>query len=188
MAGSTLKITFSLDEDDLAYYRRLFRQARHGAEGIGADRISRGARKLVESVRRAKKTPSFVKEAADELEALIEMVEDEEWALPRSVASQVLAALAYFANPKDLVPDHLPGLGFLDDAIMIRIMSEQFKHELWAYKRFCAFRNGMEQRPWTGVARERRAPRLAEKRRELRAKIAERKAREAARSRRRLVW
>ncbi len=188
MAGSALKITFTLDEDDIAYYRQLFRRARKGAAGVEAARISRAARKLVESVREAKKTPSFVKEAADELEALIEMVQDEEWALPRSVASEVLAALAYFANPKDLIPDHLPGLGFLDDAIMIRIMSEQFKHELWAYKRFCAFRAGMEQRPWTGVAKDRRARRLAEKRRELRAKIAERKAREAARVRRRLVW
>ena len=101
---------------------------------------------------------------------------------PEQRQSAVLAALAYFANPQDLIPDEVPGLGFLDDAIMIKLVDEEFEHELWAYRKFCKLVAGAEQRPWTEVAQERRARRIAEFREQVRADISKRK------SRRRLLW
>ena len=144
------------------------------------------AKRLIKKVRGATRTPKFVEEAIVALEDLIEMVEDNDYALPRSVAGEATAALAYFANPEDVIPDHVPALGFLDDAIMIKILEDEFKHELWAYRKFRTFRSGAEQRPWTRVAQDRLPKRLSDFRRQLRGKVAEKKAADS--SKRKSVW
>ena len=109
-------------------------------------------------------------DAIDVLADLVDLIQDDEYAAPQKVRSEVLAALAYFSNPEDLIPDHIPGLGFLDDAIMVKFIGEEFKHELAGYRKFRKFRRGAEQRPWTRVAQERLPRQLAEHRKKIRAR------------------
>ena len=61
------------------------------------------------------------------------MVEDEDWNLPPEDVTRVINALAYFANAKDLIPDDVPGLGFLDDAVMVDLVMRELAHEVKAY-------------------------------------------------------
>ena len=171
LANTTFKVNFTLDEQDVAYFRRLFKQARSAAKRKSPDEVIAGARELVVSVSRDRKAPRFVQEAVLALEDLADMIEDTAYRAPKVVVSQILGALAYFAEPEDLIPDHVPVLGFLDDAIMIKFVEREFKHELAAYRRFKRFREGAEQRPWTAVAKERLPQRLEEKRKALRAEV-----------------
>src|SRR5690606_9152285 len=46
----------------------------------------------------------------------------------------------YFADPKDVIPDHVQVLGYLDDAIMIELCVRELRHELEAYDDFCEYR------------------------------------------------
>jgi len=64
----------------------------------------------------------------------------------------VLNALAYFTEPEDLIPDHIPGVGFLDDAIMVELLVRELKHEIEAYIDFCDFR--AKQQPKPGIKRK----------------------------------
>ena len=185
MATKTIKISFSLDESDVSHFRKLLREARQHATPDRRDEILDGVRRLIREVRSQKKVPSFVSEAIDTLVDLIAMLEDADYALPKPIAARALTALAYFANPSDLIPDHIPGLGFLDDAIMIKVVEEEFKNELWGYRKFRRFRDGAEQRPWTPVARQRLPDRLVAFRKELRAKI---DAKNAAMGSRSVAW
>ncbi len=171
MAQRAFKVSFTLDEADASYFRSLFRKAKKSASDQAPEEVVASARSLVESVRRSKKTPNFVLEAIATLEDLIQVIEDKDWAAPKRILNQVVAALAYFSNPEDLIPDHIPVLGFLDDAIMIKFVEEEFKHELWAYRKFRRFREGAEQRPWTGVARQRLPGRLQAQRAKLREQV-----------------
>jgi len=171
MASTSFKVSFTLDEEDVAYFRGLFRKARSGARNTPPDQILASARRLVESVRSAKKTPKFVVAAVESIEDLVALIEDEDYRAPKPIVDQVLGALAYFAEPEDLIPDHVPVLGFLDDAIMIKFVDKEFKHELAAYRKFKRFRKGAEQRPWTGIARARLPKRLEEERRKLREEV-----------------
>lgn len=86
-------------------------------------------------------TPGFIVERIARLRLLINMLTDPEWRLPHDDASRVLNALAYFIEPEDLIPDHIPGVGLLDDAIMIELVTRELRHEIEAYQDFCTFRN-----------------------------------------------
>jgi uncharacterized membrane protein YkvA (DUF1232 family) len=171
MSGKSFKVSFTLDEADVSYFRSLYRKARRSAAELDEQQVVKDARSLVERVNMSKKTPNFVKEAIQTLEDLTEIIQDADWAAPKSVREQVVAGLAYFSNPDDLIPDHIPALGFLDDAIMVKFVEDEFKHELDAFRKFRRFRDGAEQRPWSSIARERLPRRLEAERRKLRAEI-----------------
>lgn len=48
----------------------------------------------------------------------------------------IAAALAYFVNPFDAIPDFLLGLGLIDDVAVIGYVIKQVQHELEAFKRW----------------------------------------------------
>ncbi|MEM7284175.1 MAG: YkvA family protein, partial [Pseudomonadota bacterium] len=76
--------------------------------------------------------------------SMLKMLKDEAWALPQTERNRVLNALVYFADPDDLIPDEIPGIGLLDDAIMIELVFRQLSHELEAYDDFCSFRDALD--------------------------------------------
>ena len=178
--ASKFKVTFTLDEADANYFRRLYRKAKQGAADQDRDKIIREARAIVKEVRASKKTPSFVTEAISVLADLTDLIQDEEYSAPKPIRTQVLAAIAYFSNPEDLIPDHIPGLGFLDDAIMIKFIEDEFQHELWGYRKFRKLRDSSEQRPWSRPARERLTERLERDRIRIRKDTNERAVKHAA--------
>jgi uncharacterized membrane protein YkvA (DUF1232 family) len=175
------KVAFELDEQDAAYFRDLYRQAKQNAAKLDPEAILKDARKLVESVRQSAHAPRFVLDAIQTLEDMTQIILDESYKAPQAVKNQVLAGLAYFANPEDLIPDHVPALGFLDDAIMVKFVEEEFKHELWGYRKFRGLGAPEEQRPWTKIGGDRLRRRLEEHRKQIRAAIAERRTADEAR-------
>jgi uncharacterized membrane protein YkvA (DUF1232 family) len=175
MPSTSFKVSFTLDDQDVAYFRSLFRKAKAAARDASREHILTGARELVANVRRAKKTPKFVISAVEAIEDLVAIIEDTDYKAPKGVVEQVLGALAYFTEAEDLIPDSVPVLGFLDDAIMIKFIEREFRHELAAYRKFKRFRGGAEQRPWTNIARERLPVRLEAQRRKLREQIERRR-------------
>ncbi len=176
---SSFKVTFQLDESDADYFRSLYRKAKKNAAEQDAGAIIQAARDVVKRVRASKKTPQFVIDAIGVLADLTDLIRDEAYAAPQRVRTEVLAALAYFTNPEDLIPDEVPGLGFLDDALMVKFIEEEFKHELWGFRRFRDRRDAAEQRPWASPGSQRLRQRLDADRQRIRAEIEERKAKEA---------
>ena len=176
---SKFKVSFTLDESDASYLRNLYRKAKRGAKDLDPDTIVRDARAIVKQVNESKKTPPFVTEAIAVLADLTDLIRDEKYDAPKRVRDEVLAGIAYFSNPDDLIPDDVPGLGFLDDAIMIKFIEGEFKHELWGYRKFCKRRDSSEQRPHTSEAQKRLKIHLDADRKQIRAEIAKRVAKES---------
>jgi uncharacterized membrane protein YkvA (DUF1232 family) len=134
-----LRISIDLDEDDLKHFRLIMREARNTALRLQPEDIVATAELHLQRVNR-EKTPHFVRDRLHKLEVMIRMLTDHEWRLPQKDTTRVLNALAYFAEPEDLIPDHIPGIGYLDDAIMIELVVRELKHEIDAYDDFCEFR------------------------------------------------
>ena len=140
-----MRVSFDLDEEDLKHFKLIMQEARQAAKQFEAEEIVEATQKLLEEVRGAR-VPHFIRERLEKLETMTNLVTDDEWRLPKEEIGRVLNALAYFTEPEDLIPDHIPGLGFLDDAIMVELVVRELKHEIDAYTDFCNFREEEEQR------------------------------------------
>ncbi len=62
--------------------------------------------------------------------------------LPWESLISIIVAVAYFASPLDLIPDFLPGIGYLDDAMIVRAVYRSVRAEL---DRFMEWESGVEQ-------------------------------------------
>lgn len=181
--SAKFKVSFTLDASDVQRFRSFYQEAKERTRTADPERILTEARATVKKVRSLENTPRFVTDAITVLADLADLIQDDDYGAPKKVKDKVLAAIAYFSDPEDLIPDNIPGLGFLDDAIMVKFIEEELKHELWGYRKFRKMRDASEQRPWAAVARERLKQRLAADRKKIRGEIAEREAKEALKKR-----
>lgn len=161
-----LQISFELSDRDLAHFTQALQTARAAAAGKSADEIIAAASKLLKGAEQVQ-VPDFIAERLDRLDALIAMLRDDGWHLPEEDKQRVLSALVYFADPKDVIPDNIPVLGYFDDAIAIEMCVKDLKHELDAYDEFCEFRQGEAERRGLDPAKVGRADWLEARRDEL---------------------
>ncbi len=141
----SLRVTLDFTEKDLDHFRNLARQAVASSEKVSRDQIIAGARELLKQVDETVKA-DYIRDRLGQLQVLIDMLEDEGWGMQDVGQKRVLAALAYFNNPEDLIPDHIPGLGFLDDAIMVELLCRELKPEIDAYRDFVQYRAAAAKR------------------------------------------
>jgi uncharacterized membrane protein YkvA (DUF1232 family) len=140
-----LTISFDLQEQDLDYFRQLMQKTERVVSHHSSEEILNAAKALAGEVQN--QVPEFVAVRLKQLETLVAMVEDTDWDLTEEEKLDVLSALAYFTKPEDLIADHLPVLGFLDDAIMIELVVQSLADDFEAYSEFCTFRtNEIERR------------------------------------------
>ena len=134
-----ISVSVELTEEEIKHFRLIMQEARKALASIPADDIIEASEQLLESSL-ARKSSAFVKSRLVRLRVLIDMLQDKEWDLPNDDAKRVLNALAYFAEPEDLIPDHIPGIGMLDDAIMVELVCQELATEINAYEEFNEFR------------------------------------------------
>ena len=103
------RVTFDLDDKDLRYFRANMKQAQSAVAKLSDDQVISSAETMVQEIKKAK-VPMFVAVRVAKLNALIDMVKDEDWGLGDKERQNVLSALAYFADPQDMIPDSIPCL------------------------------------------------------------------------------
>jgi uncharacterized membrane protein YkvA (DUF1232 family) len=170
----SLKIAVELSEADLDYFRSAMHAARERLRDRDEPAILAAARRLSEETSK-RPLPEFVRARLATLESMIRMLGDADWRIDGAHRARVLDALAYFAEPADLIPDQIPGVGFLDDAIMVELVIRELSPELDAYADFCRFRE--EQRARGAGAEDAVKKRLESRRRAMFARIERRRAR-----------
>lgn len=141
-----LNITFTLSDRDLRHFQDVIDRAKSAMKSDHSDEeIKQAAKQLIIDAK-ARGLPDFIADRLGKLQVLIDMLEDGEWQLGEAEQERVLSAMMYFCDPDDLIPDDVPGLGFLDDAIYVELMIQELKSEIGSYDEFCQFRAEEETR------------------------------------------
>lgn len=177
----SMRITFDLSESDLKHFKKAMTKTSGAMKALEPDVILSQAKGVLKDVAKAK-TPDFISERIEKLRTLIGMLEDDGWGLEQPERGRVLSALAYFADPEDLIPDNIPGLGYLDDAIMIELICRDLKPEIDAYHDFCVYRQAEATRRGEKISATAKADWTQSRRKELHSRMRRRRRGRGSRS------
>ena len=141
-----LDITITLSDEDLHKFQEIVDKGKLAvADAENGAKIEESAAEMIEKAREIE-LPLFVSDRLFKLQILLNMIRDKEWQLTEEEINSVRSALFYFVDPEDVIPDHIPGIGFLDDAMYAEIVIQELKIEIKMYQEFCQFRIAEENR------------------------------------------
>lgn len=63
------------------------------------------------------------------------MLRDPDYTMSWPTKAWIIFALTYFISPVDLIPDVLPGIGYVDDALVIAWVLHNLQTEVVAYRK-----------------------------------------------------
>lgn len=121
------------------------RKARRGIEKKAKKVSDRDVVELIgredEIIEKLRKVPSVFGKLVNQLKLLYEMITDY-WKgdykeIPWFSIAIAVAAVLYFINPFDIIFDLIPGMGYIDDVLVIGLVFKSMQEEL---KRYCAFK------------------------------------------------
>jgi len=172
-----LTINLDLTDQDLQHFAGVVESARQASANLTNAQVIDAAEQLLSKAQQSK-APQFVTERLAVVETLVAMMRDEAWALSDEDCANVRSALAYFAHDADVIPDDVPVLGFVDDAIMIELCARELQHEIEAYNDFTEFRQREAERRNLDPSQVGRADWLDARREELQDRMHRRRKRD----------
>ena len=102
---------------------------------LDSDQIATAAR-LLEDAADGQDMPACIEQRLQQAEALSCMFQDQGWKPADEAIKPVRAVLAYLQDAEDLIPDWMPRVGRLDDAIVIETAWPQLSGEMLSYLDF----------------------------------------------------
>ncbi len=163
----SLKLSFELTDRDLQFFREALKQSRAAVRDAEETEIIDAIRVVLDEIRSNEPLPDFVEQRIPTLEAMIQMLADDEWRLPDDDRERLLATFVYFADPEDILPDDIPVIGYLDDVIILELVARELVHVLEAYADFCGYRDDFEQEHGKNIDAAIRRDRLDRRRQSL---------------------
>lgn len=150
---------YPLDPARVAEFNAIIQAVAPGAPAVDAGLIAQMARQLLGDT--STEGTQSVQRRLDHAGRLQSMAADEAWRLPASDAERVDTVMTYLTRADDLIPDHVPVVGLMDDAMLIELAQRALEREIDDYTDFCRFRDaeakargvdlgeiGIERRDW----------------------------------------
>jgi uncharacterized membrane protein YkvA (DUF1232 family) len=162
-----MRFSLELTDRDLQFFREALRKSREAVRDADESEIIEAINDVLAEIKKEAPLPDFVATRIPQLESMIRMLQDDEWKLPERERERLLATFVYFADPEDILPDHIPVIGYLDDVIMIELVVRELQHVRDAYEDFCDFRDGYDKEFGPGQDAAVRRDRIDKKRQSL---------------------
>ena len=97
---------------------------------------SKKGRKKVDSL--DEDPPGPLEKLWEDIKTMIHLIQDYRnghyRAVPWKIIAAVAAAVVYFVSPIDFVPDFIPGLGYIDDALVIKLALDMAGEDIASYR------------------------------------------------------
>ncbi len=77
-------------------------------------------RETLKKVEKISSSKNFITKLAQRVKLLHQILFDSEFPKTKTTKKAITAGLLYFITPNDFLADNIPGLGYLDDAFIIR--------------------------------------------------------------------
>jgi uncharacterized membrane protein YkvA (DUF1232 family) len=136
-----VSISVELTDRDLRFFRHAVRKSRAAVRDADEQEIIEAIQSVVDVIKVEYPLPDFIARRLPDLDSMIAMLKDAEWKLPKLDRERLLATFVYFGDPEDIIPDDIPGIGFIDDVILIELLLRDLRHVREAYVDFCKYRS-----------------------------------------------
>lgn len=170
----SIRLSFELSDRDLNFFREALKKSRSVVRDADDAEIIDAIRDVIDDIRKSEPLPDFVATRLPELESMIQMLNDAEWRLPAADRERILAAFVYFGDPEDILPDDIPVIGYLDDVIILELVSRELYHVREAYDDFCRYRDEFDGKHESGIDAAVRRDRLDRRRQQLHQRMQQR--------------
>lgn len=97
------------------------------------------ARDKIREIRRGI-NDAYVVDQINALDLMLSMMEDPTWKVSDENRESISACIKYFCDDEDLIPDSIPGIGYVDDCIIIDGAAAEAYEEMTEFKDFCKAR------------------------------------------------
>lgn len=140
--GDGERVDLPIDDAALAAFNALLEDVCEDCRPLRAGHIRGAAQQLLQ---RPGPSP-FVAARMREAGLLRRMTRDADWPLAEPLRQRIRGVLDYIDRAEDLIPDDLPVIGLLDDAILVELFLRRAGGELGDYEDYCSYRHDLAER------------------------------------------
>ncbi|MET0716974.1 MAG: YkvA family protein [Pseudoxanthomonas sp.] len=139
-AGRRRRIgSFRLSTLDMERFNRLLSTLAGERAVLDCDQVVTAARLLADPSD-PRSTPACIRQRLERADSLCSMLADRGWQPANETVEPASAVLGYLDGHNDLIPDWVPQVGRLDDAIVIETAWPRLAGEVLSYQDFCRLR------------------------------------------------
>lgn len=131
--------TYFLTPPDIERFNQLLVRLGRQQAPLDRDQVVTAARELCECSNRTVEPPS-IHERMQRVEAAARMVDDPNWQPANDAGETARLVIDYAQGSDDLIPDWVPKVGRLDDAIVVDAAWPRLVEEIESYLDFCRVR------------------------------------------------
>lgn len=132
--------SLELHEDKLRRFNELLQRVAPDQPLFNADQIAGAARRVLRASMKGQES-AFIKVRMRRAGEIRAAMEDPQWNIPPKLLGPMRDILAYIDDDRQaLIPNNVPVVGQLDDAILVDAAMERLRGELDDYADFCRYR------------------------------------------------
>lgn len=176
--GMGVSISVELTDRDLRFFRYAVKKSRDAVRDADEQEIIEAIQSVVDVIKVESPLPDFIARRLPDLDSMIAMLKDPEWKLPKLDRERLLATFVYFGDPEDIIPDDIPGIGFIDDVILIELLIRDLRHVREAYDDFCEYRDNYGRKFASDADPQRKRQRIEARRKQLHDRMKRRQRRD----------